>query len=107
MKKLLSECEGFQWDDKNQDKIRIRHKVTKFECEEIFFNQPLLIGVDSKHSQNENRYFVLGRSDRNRFLFTVFTIRNNLIRVISARDMNNKEKRKYEERLKKYSKTGR
>lgn len=107
MKKLLSDCEGFQWDEDNQNKIWLKHKVSKFECEEIFFNQPLIIGFDSKHSQSENRYFVLVRSDRNKFLFTVFTIRNKLIRVISSRDMNNKERRKYEERLKKYSKTGR
>ena len=106
MKKLLTECEGFQWDEDNQDKIWLKHKVTKFECEEIFFNQPLIFGFDSKHSQNENRYFLLGQSDRNRFLFAVFTIRDNLVRVISSRDMNKKEKQKYEERLKNYSKTG-
>jgi hypothetical protein len=38
---------------------------------------------------------VLGRTDANRWLFVAFTIRDNHIRVISARDMNQKESKKY------------
>ena len=103
MKKLLKECEGFQWDEGNSDKNWIRHQVTRFECEEMFFNQPLIISADSKHSKSENRFYTLGRTDSNRFLFISFTIREKLIRVISARDMTTKERNKYEERIKRYS----
>ena len=92
----LHECTGFQWDDANIEKNWLKHKVTPSECEQIFFNQPLIVADDTKHSQRENRYYVLGQSDTKRLLFIVFTIRRNVIRVISARDMNRKERRVYE-----------
>ena len=103
MKNLLKECEGFQWDEGNSDKNWIRHQVTRFECEELFFNQPLIISEDSKHSKLESRFYSLGRTDSNCFLFISFTIREKLIRVISARDMTTKERKKYEEKIKRYS----
>lgn len=100
---ILSQCEGFQWDKGNLDKNWIRHKVTNSECEQVFFNKPLVVGDDPKHSQIEKRWYVLGRTDANRLLFIVFTIRKNLIRVISARDMNKKERKVYYEQIKKHS----
>jgi len=51
---------------------------------------------DEKHSEQEERYYALGHTDAGRLLFLVFTIRNNLIRVISARDMSKKERERYE-----------
>lgn len=105
MKNLLANCIGFEWDEGNSDKNWIRHRVTRSECEEVFFNKPLTISKDTKYSTDkEIRFYSLGRTDSNRFLFIVFTIRNQYIRVISARDMNNKERRKYNEQIKRYSK---
>ncbi len=43
MKNLLKECEGFQWDKGNSDKNWIRHQVTRFECEELFFNSVVIV----------------------------------------------------------------
>ena len=65
------------------------HQVTKSECEQLFFNHPLLIG------NTETRYYALGQTDDERQLFVVCTIRDNLIRVISARDMSKKEREVY------------
>jgi uncharacterized DUF497 family protein len=65
------------------------------ECEETFFNQPLIVFDDIKHSKSEKRFYSLGRTDKERKLFMVFTIRNSLIRVISARDMSKKERERY------------
>ena len=93
----ILECTGFQWDAGNSEKNWISHQVTKSECEQVFFNQPLIIGDDEKHSQNEKRYFTLGQTDNARLLFIVSTIRENLIRVISARDMNKKEREVYQQ----------
>jgi uncharacterized DUF497 family protein len=105
MKNLLADCVGFDWDEGNSQKNWIRHRVSKSECEEVFFNKPLIVKEDPKHStEKENRFYSLGRTDTNRFLFIAFTIRDNLIRVISARDMNNKEQRKYYEQTKRDSK---
>jgi len=88
---------GFDWDDGNKQKNWEKHQVDFRECEEVFFNQPLLIKEDLKHSSQEKRFFVLGRSDIGRTLFLVFTLRNNKIRVISARDQSKKERKIYEQ----------
>lgn len=104
MSKVLGNCEGFEWDEWNSDKIWTRHRVSNGECEEVFFNRPLTVRHDVKHSKNaEQRYYALGKTDSNRFLFIAFTIREQLVRVISARDMNKKERRKYEEKIKRDS----
>lgn len=90
---------GFDWDDGNRRKNWEKHGVDYTECEEVFFNKPLLMDDDTKHSFQENRYYVLGRSNRGRTLFVVFTIRNNQIRVISARDQSKKERKIYEQQF--------
>ena len=92
---ILKECVGFEWDAGNSEKNWFSHQVTKSESEQIFFNQPLFIGDDEKHSKIEVRYYALGKTDDERKLFIVFTIRKNFIRVISARDMSKKEKKVY------------
>ncbi len=104
MSKVLANCSGFDWDEGNSDKNLISHQVSDSESEEVFFNRPLIIADDKKHSITEKRYYVLGRTDADRYLFVAFTIRNNLIRVISARDMNNKETARYHEKIKRTSK---
>ncbi|MEW6039997.1 MAG: BrnT family toxin [Elusimicrobiota bacterium] len=87
----------FEWDKYNRDKIKEKHNVDSEECEEVFFNLPLLSVVDVKHSRVENRYYILGKTNAERILFIVFTIRNKKVRVITARDANKKEKEKYHE----------
>ncbi len=99
MNELLLNCEGFDWDEGNSEKNWIRHQVTRSECEQVFFNEPLFVADDSKHSQTEKRWFILGKTDTERQLFIVLTIRNKLIRIISARDMNKKEKEAYNEQI--------
>jgi hypothetical protein len=96
--KQLSACSGFEWDEGNSEKNRLKHEVTRPECEQIFFNRPLVVADDEKHSQDEVRYYALGQTDKGRRLFLVLTIRGSLIRVISARDMNRAEKRIYDEK---------
>jgi uncharacterized DUF497 family protein len=86
----------FERDDGNRDKNWIRHQVSARECEEVFFNQPLLVLPDVRHSQTETRYYALGRTNADRRLFVVFTIRGSSLRVISARDMSRKERLIYE-----------
>lgn len=103
MKNIFDNVEGFQWDKGNIEKNWLKHQVLHIECEQIFFKEPLIIADDSKHSQKEKRWFVLGRTEMDRKLFVVFTIKKNLIRVISARNMNKKEKRKYDEEIKKHT----
>ncbi len=87
---------GFNWDEANIDKNYLKHNILWVECEEVFFNKPVIIVEDEKHSDIENRYYTLGKTNDNKKLFLVFTIRKNKIRIISARTMHKKEKRVYE-----------
>lgn len=68
-----------------------------------FFNEPLIVTKDEPHSIVEVRYFVLGKTDKERLLFIIFTIRGKKIRIISARDMSKKERRIYYEQIKENS----
>jgi len=96
----LKECTGFEWDKFNLTKSRDKHNVKFTECEELFFNEPLLVSYDEKHSIKEDRYFALGKTNNERLLFTVFTIRDKKIRIISSRDMNKYERKIYDEKAK-------
>lgn len=93
----LYDCVGFEWDFGNFNKNWYKHGVPFFETEQIFSNQPLILFEDAQHSDLEDRYYAFGKTDFGRLLFVAFTVRNKLIRVISARDMNKKERRKYYE----------
>lgn len=95
----FSKLEGFEWDEGNLNKNRLSHGVVPRECEEVFLNNPL-IDEDKKHSVVEKRMQGLGLTSTGRLLFIAFTIRNNKIRVISARDQSKKERREYAEKTK-------
>lgn len=94
----LSDFTGFDWNKGNQDKNLIKHKVHYKECEEVFFNKPLIFFQDEKHSLNEKRLGVFGKTNKKRRLTIIFTIRNKKIRIISARNQNKQERRKYEQK---------
>ena len=98
MDQLFEQFLGFQWDKGNFNKNLIKHNVEKWECEQIFFNEPLIILDDPRHSESEKQWAAFGKTDTGRFLVIVFTGRNYLIRVISARDMNKNERRYYDEK---------
>ena len=94
----LADITGFDWDSGNERKNE-KHGVSMAQAEQVFFNAPLLLLRDAKHSQQEPRYHALGRSDEGRLLHLTFTLRGAacLIRVISARDMHRKERAFYEQ----------
>jgi hypothetical protein len=93
--KILQKCTEFEWDMHNAGKNWQKHRVMPAECEQIFFNRPLVVADDVAHSVSENRFYALGQTDDKRMLFAVFTIRLNRVRVISARDMSRKEREAY------------
>jgi len=91
----IKEPTEFIWDGSNKDKNWIKHKVTNQECEEIFSDRDKRIYKDRLHSEKEKRFILLGRTKKERLLYTVFTIRNKKIRIISSRDVNKKEVKLY------------
>jgi len=92
----LKEIVGFDWDDANLYKNEKKHGIKWQEIEEVFFNEPLLIYEDLKHSQMECRCYALGITDEFKRVFVIFTKRDKKIRVISARPMNKNERAIYE-----------
>jgi uncharacterized protein len=95
----LSQIEGFEWDEGNSRKSIDKHAVTQAGTEQVFFNEPLLIVEDVRHSSYEIRLHALGQTDAGRLLHISFTLRGDgkLIRVISARTMHRKERLRYEQ----------
>jgi uncharacterized DUF497 family protein len=92
---LLDSATGFDWDAGNAPKVQARHQVEPGECEQAFFVEPFIVAADAPHAQQEARWYALGRTFADRYLFLVFTMRGSLIRVVSARPMNRKERRVY------------
>ena len=90
---------GFDWDDGNRRKSADKHDVTQAEAESVFFNDPLIVVEDARHSERELRLNALGKTAQNRLLHITFTLRQNgtMVRVISARDMHRKERKAYEQ----------
>jgi len=99
----LGRIRGFEWDKGNIDKSYQKHGITPTQSEEVFLDENLRVIKDIKNSQKETRFIALGRDFEKKFLFVVFTFRGDKIRIISARPMNKKERRKYEEKIKKDS----
>jgi uncharacterized DUF497 family protein len=96
----LSKIIGFEWDKGNARKNE-HHGVSMAEAEQVFFNTPLLVLSDATHSETEPRFHALGKTIEGRRLHITFTLRDadQLIRVISARDMHRKERVIYEQAI--------
>ncbi len=94
----LAPIAGFDWDEGNLEKCR-RHGVSVAEIEGLFA-RPHTIRLDVEHSLAEERLRAIGTSDRGRYVFLVFTIRERsgqrFIRPISARYMHRREVEHYE-----------
>ncbi|MQA92289.1 MAG: BrnT family toxin [Gemmatimonas sp.] len=89
----LSRVSGFQSDAGDIEKNWHSHQVASAECEQVFFNRPLIAATDVVHSEVEERFFCLAQTHAGRLLFIAFTLRGELVRVISARDMSRKERK--------------
>jgi hypothetical protein len=92
----------FEWDPrKNAINLR-RHGVSFEEAESVFTDELAILTDDPEHSVEEERFVLLGRSSALRFLVVVHCYRSggNVIRVISARRANRRERETYETRWK-------
>lgn len=95
---MISEANGFDWDRGNRAKCE-KHGLS-VEAVESLFARPLAILPDTAHSQQEKRLKAIGRTEKGRGVFIIFTLRRKndelLIRPISARYMHKKEIEAYE-----------
>lgn len=98
---VLPEPILFEWDKGNIDKNLKKHNVINQEAEEVFSSESVFLFQDEKHTTStEKRHMIWGDTKNGRKLTIIFTIRNNVIRIISARDMNKTERREYEQKVK-------
>ena len=80
----------FDWDDAN--KLHIAdHGVEPDEAEEVFSDVNNVLDNDIKHSAGEKRFIIIGKTEKGRLLYQIFTIRLDKIRVISSRDVTKKK----------------
>jgi len=86
----------FEWDKNKASVNKRKHGVT-FEEASTVFADPLAVTIyDLMHSDEEDRYIILGESQRQRLLVVVFTDRDERIRIISARVATRGERKDYE-----------
>ncbi|BAQ61920.1 hypothetical protein GM3708_2326 [Geminocystis sp. NIES-3708] len=84
---------NFDWDQANIEHIA-RHNIIPEEVEEALSDRQK-IGISTYQGENEQRWAAIAKSGNGRILFIVFTRRNGLIRIVTARDTTDKEKRRY------------
>ena len=87
----------FEWDnDKATSNLR-KHKVSFEEAKEVFSDPLARIIDDPDHSNEEDRFIILGASSRQRVLIVCHCYRLNdeIIRIISARRATKNEQRYY------------
>ncbi len=94
---LFEELLEFEWDKWNVEKNRVKHSVEPNETEEVFVDENKVSFEDRNHSGKERRLILIGKTRKGRLLYVAFTIREGKIRVVSARDINRKEVKLYEE----------
>lgn len=87
----------FEWDDKKAETNLRKHNISFEEASTVFGDDLSITIEDPLHSQNENRYILIGQSIHSRTLVVIHLEKTDSIRIISARRATKKEKRFYEE----------
>ena len=95
LSEFFQDVEGFQWDEANASKNWTRHEVSQTEAEQVCLNRPVV--VTDARSGTEGRWFAFGRTDGDRLLTIVFTVRGSRLCVISARPMSRPERKRYDQ----------
>jgi len=86
-----------EWDQEKAQSNRDKHGVS-FEEAQTVFDAPLYVDFyDPDHSENENRYIIIGTSSVGNILLVSYTERGDIIRIISARQVTKQELKAYQE----------
>ncbi len=95
--RTIKDLVEFEWDEGNIGKNK-KHGVNDKEAEEVFFDEQKIVFRDSLHSQWEERFIVIGKTETGKILYVAYTKRGKKIRIISARRINKKEAHIYEKK---------
>ncbi len=92
--------DDFIWLPDIVEKLAVKHRVTQEEVEEVFFNRPGYRFVESGHRRGEDVYAASGQTDAGRYLIVFFIQKRDsrAALIVTARDMDEKERRRYEQR---------
>ena len=89
---------NFEWDEVKEKLNIAKHRVDFSEAKSVFADEYGLVVFDEDHSSDEERFYLLGMSDKERILLVVHCYReNDTIRIISARKATAREKKQYKE----------
>jgi uncharacterized protein len=87
----------FEWDQDKATRNQSKHSVS-FEEAKTVFDDPLYVDFyDPDHSEDEERYLIVGESNQRRLLIVSYTERGDSVRLISAREVTRTERGAYEE----------
>ena len=87
----------FDWDENKAASNLLKHGVSFDEAKTVFDDRLYVDFYDPAHSDDEDRYLIVGESNQRRLLIVSYTERGNLIRLISAREVTRTEREVYEE----------
>ena len=87
---------SFEWDIKKAESNERKHGITFDEASTVFADSLSLTIHDPLHSEDEERFVIIGGSHKNRMLTVVHTERGDNIRIISARNATKNERSYYE-----------
>ena len=89
----------FEWDDNKNTINKKKHKISFEEAKTVFYDEEALVIDDPEHSQEEERFIILGLSNRANLLVVCHCYRasDTIIRIISARKATKTESKQYED----------
>ncbi len=88
---------SFEWDERKNEINKVKHKVSFEEAQTVFYDDQALVIDDPEHSQEEERFIILGMSSRANLLIVCHCYRasDTVIRIISARKATKTESMHY------------
>lgn len=89
----------FEWDPRKAQTNQQKHGVSFAEAATVFGDDFAITVPDPDHSETEDRFITIGWSNRRRLLMVAHTERNDRIRMISARELTQIERKQYEEEI--------
>jgi uncharacterized protein len=89
----------FVWDQSKHYRNQQKHKISFEEAATVWTDPLALIAPDPEHSSNEEREWIIGESYQRQLLVVVYTMRGEIIRIISARPATKRECQRYAEEL--------
>jgi uncharacterized protein len=89
---------SFAWDPKKAHSNQKKHAISFTEAQTVFLDEKALLIADPDHSQEEDRFILLGCSSKSRVLIVCYSAEGDAMRIISARKATRSERKQYQER---------